>query len=161
MISTYSFLSARLCYGQRNRCRDSVHCLLTFRQFDKKVLRVECRHAGGRLHIPFSTLRFPGTHISAIFLQDTRLHIVRQISSQNLLPHPLTEEHVFQREHYFDALVKVARHPVGTAQIHFFLSSISEEKNTAVLQEAAYDAAHPDVIADAADSRTQGAHAAN
>jgi hypothetical protein len=61
--------------------------------------------------------------------------------------HPLAQEFVAQRHQHFHALVEIARHPVGAADINFFLASIAEIVNPAVFQESPYDAAHLDAVA--------------
>ena len=44
-------------------------------------------------------------------------------------------------------LVKIARHPVGDAQINLLLATIGKKINATVLEEAAHDASHADMIA--------------
>src|SRR5262249_43055898 len=64
-------------------------------------------------------------------------------------------------EHYFDALIEVARHPVGAAQINKGLAAVLEVEDSAVLQEPAHDAAHSNLLTDASEVRAQGAGAAH
>ncbi len=58
-----------------------------------------------------------------------------------------------------DALKQISRHPIGTAQINFFVAAIGEIKDAAVFQEPADNTAHPDMVADAAHARPQPAYA--
>src|SRR6266581_5732212 len=57
--------------------------------------------------------------------------------------------------------MQVARHPVSAPQIDFRLSAILEMIDPAVLQETSDDAAHANLIAEAANPRSQRANAAH
>ena len=56
---------------------------------------------------------------------------------------------------------KIARHPVGAAEINFGLAAILEIEDAAVFQEAPDDAAHANPAADSANARDQRALAAH
>ena len=68
---------------------------------------------------------------------------------------------ILHRKHYFHALVKIARHPVGARQIHFLMAPIRKEVNPAVFEETASHTSHVDAIADATHPRAQSAHSAD
>jgi len=68
---------------------------------------------------------------------------------------------IFYRKHYFNALIELAWHPIGAGYIDLFLATVGEIEDAAVLEETAYDASHLDVVADAANSGAQSAHASH
>src|SRR5208282_2217871 len=105
-----------------------------------------------------SVRRLPGAQIAAVLLQKSYFYIVGEVGGQNFMHHAVAQQRVLEREQNFDALVQIAVHPIGAADVDFGLAAVLEVKNTAVLQEPAHDAAHADAVADAANSRPQRAH---
>ncbi len=73
--------------------------------------------------------------------------------------HAVAEQWVLKRKQDFHALVQIARHPVGAAEVDLRLAAVLEVKDAAVLEEPAHDAAHADAVADATNPRPQGANA--
>ena len=53
------------------------------------------------------------------------------------------------REHQLDALVEVARHPVGARQVDLLVAAVQEVVDARVLEEAIDDGDDLDVVADA------------
>ena len=68
---------------------------------------------------------------------------------------------VAQVEDHFDALVDIALHPIGAAEIDFGFAAVAEDVDAAVLEEAADHAADANPAAESAHSRTQRAGAAH
>src|SRR5262249_38984601 len=99
--------------------------------------------------------------IASVAIQDTGFGGIRKIAQQDLFIDPPAQLRIVQREHHFDAFVKVARHPVGAAQVNLRFAGILEVVNPAVLKEPADDAAYPDAVAQPANSRAKGAAAAH
>ena len=116
--------------------------------------------AGSRRRLSFP-LRLPGPNIAAILLQQARFHVVSQVSFQDLLAHALAQQLILDGENHFHALVQIARHPVRAAHVNFLLAAVGKVKNAAVLEKAAHNAAHPNVVAHPTHPRTQCANAAH
>src|SRR5262249_55205511 len=85
---------------------------------------------------------------------------VLEVIFEDLLDNSTAKHVTSDGEHYFDALIKVARHPVGAAQVNQGLAAVLEVEDSAVLQEPAHDAAHSDLLTDASEARAQCAGAA-
>ena len=64
---------------------------------------------------------------------------------------------ILDREDDLDPAVEVPLHQVGAAKIDLVLSAVAEVVDAAVLEEAADDADHPDVLAPARHARPQAA----
>src|ERR1700683_1478643 len=62
---------------------------------------------------------------------------------------------------YFHAFVKIPRHPIRAAQIHFRAAAVGKCEDPTVLQKTPDDAAHADLAADSPDAGTQGAGPSN
>src|SRR4029077_442886 len=73
----------------------------------------------------------------------------------------VAQQRVLEREQDFHALMQIARHPIGAAEVDFRLAAVLEVKDTAVLKEPPHDTAHANAVADAANSRPQRANAAH
>src|SRR6202040_1924219 len=78
-----------------------------------------------------------------------------------LVHHAIAQQRVLKREQDFHALVQIARHPVGAAEIDLRLAAVLEVKDSAVLKKSAHDTAHADAVADATNPRPQRAYAAH
>ena len=105
--------------------------------------------------------RLPRLHVGSIFQQNSGFAVVGQIRIENLVAHSLAQHFIAQGHEHFDAFVKVARHPVGAADIYLFLTIIGEIENAAVFEEAAHNAPHSYVIAHPANSGAKRADAAD
>src|SRR5215472_10158844 len=103
----------------------------------------------------------PHMRVLAIGAEQAGFAVVCEIGRQNLLRDALAQGWILQREEHLDTLIQIARHPVRAAQINLRLAAVLEIKDAAVLQEAAYDAAHANPAADAAQAWHQGALPAN
>ena len=75
-------------------------------------------------------------------------------------PH-LVELLVEHREADLDTAVQIPRHPVRAAEIREHIAARVEMEDAAVLEEAADDRAHADVLGKPRHARTERAHAAN
>ena len=62
---------------------------------------------------------------------------------------------------HLDAAIEVALHQVGAADVDLFLAAVEEVVDARVLEEAADDRSHRDVVADAGNAWPQAAHAAD
>src|SRR5580658_8685567 len=82
---------------------------------------------------------------------------VSQISGQHFGRDALAQLRIFQRENDFHAFIEIALHPVGAAQINLRRAAVLEIIDTAVLQKASDDAAHPDAAAQSAHTGNQSA----
>src|SRR5215469_5317934 len=133
-----------------------VDGLLALRDRDQEVLRVET--GDGWLALACALPR-PAVH--AVALEDAGFHGVGQIGSHDLLANAVAQHSILYREHDFDALVEITRHPVGAGQIDLLLPPIGEIKNAAVLEKTPHNAAHANAIADAANAGPQRADAAH
>src|SRR5436309_5883213 len=71
------------------------------------------------------------------------------------------ESGVEHREAELDAPEEVARHPVGAREVNVLGAAILEVKHARMLEEAADDRAHADVLRHALDPGAQRAHAAH
>src|SRR5258705_4330886 len=68
---------------------------------------------------------------------------------------------VADRVQRLDAPIEIALHQVGAADVHLFVAAVVEPEDSRMLQEAADDGSHTDVVADARDAGAQAADAAN
>ena len=106
----------------------------------------------------------PGTrrcirmHVGAVRLQQTRLRVVSQIGLQYLAADTVLQHWVLNGKDGLHAFVQISRHPIGAAQIDFLFAAIGKVKYPLVFQKASHNAAHADVIADTAHSRSQSAY---
>ena len=73
--------------------------------------------------------------------------------------HAVAQQRILKREQDFHALMQIARHPIGAAEVDLRLAAVLEVKDSAVLEEPPHDAAHADAVADATNSRSQRAYA--
>src|SRR5215216_4455177 len=64
---------------------------------------------------------------------------------------------IFNGEDHFDSPVKIALHQVGTAKINLVLATVAEVIDAAMLQEAANQTDHADVLAPTGNARSQAA----
>src|SRR5262249_49548942 len=94
-------------------------------------------------------------HVAAVRPHQPRLGIVLEVVFEDLPDNPPAKHLTSYGEHYFDALIEVARHPVGAAQINKGLATVLEVEDSAVLQEPAHDAAHSNLLTDASEVRAQ------
>src|SRR5262249_46177386 len=67
------------------------------------------------------------TRVCPVGVQDSSFARVGQVRSQNVVADAMTKLRIFDREHCLDALIKVARHPVGTAEIYLWSSAVLEK----------------------------------
>ena len=88
------------------------------------------------------------------------LDIVVEIYFQDTLD-PFFMRRKFDGRHQFNAFIEVARHPVSRRNEDVFLAAVIEVEQAAVFQEAADDAVDFDVFADAGQTRTDDADAAD
>ncbi len=96
---------------------------------------------------------FAGANIAAVGQEESRLRRVSQIGFEHFAEYLVAEFRIAQVIHHFDALVDIALHPVRAAQIDFRLSGVSENKDTAVLEESSDHAADADAAADSRANR--------
>src|SRR5437660_6634955 len=73
--------------------------------------------------------------------------------------HAVAQQRILKREQDFHALMQIARHPIGAAEVDLRLAAVLEVKDSAVLKEPPHDAAHADAVAGATNSRPQRAYA--
>jgi hypothetical protein len=71
------------------------------------------------------------------------------------------EAFVANREHHLDAAEEVSIHPVRARTEDLLIAAVVEVVDAAVLEEPADDRAHPHVLGDAGDARSQTADAAH
>src|SRR6478672_2316895 len=108
-------------------------------------------------------LRVKGRLASIAQLVDTvRLH---DLGFDIVAPEPLKDfVDVFlhsacdDRENRLDPAEKVARHPIGAAEINFWIAAIFEAENAAVLQKSSDNTAYFDIFAHVGNADSQGAH---
>ncbi len=86
------------------------------------------------------------TCISTILPQYASLIVVLEIALQDFIKHPFPQSRIPSWKHDLDPLVKVARHPVGTAQIQIGLAIVLEVEDPTVLQKSSYNTAHANAI---------------
>src|SRR5215510_3865998 len=96
-----------------------------------------------------------GPRIIPVAIQDSGFGRIQQILRQNLFINSAPEFWIQKREHYFHALVKIARHPVSAGKVNLGLAAILEIVNPAVFKKPAYYAADPNPVAQSANSRSQ------
>src|ERR1035438_1176406 len=94
-------------------------------------------------------------------LHDPCLRGVVQINFENLVLDLTNQRRVFQGKQHLHATVEVAWHQVGAAQVDFFFAAVTEIIDAAVLQEAADNADHLNVLADPRHARPQAANSAH
>ena len=140
----------------RDGNRNLLGRLGAFRKSDEKILGIECGSASRRTLAP-SARRLPGAQVAAVLLQKSCFHIVGEVCSQNLMYHAVAQQRILKREQDFHALMQIARHPIGAAEVDLRLAAVLEVKDSAVLKEPPHDAAHADAVAGATNSRPQRA----
>src|ERR1700744_5311210 len=91
------------------------------------------------------------TGVCAVGVQNASFACIGQIRRQNLIADPPRDLRILDRKHCLDAFVKVARHPVGAAQVQLGLAAVLEEIDAAVFEETTDDAANLDAAAESAD----------
>src|SRR5258708_20177157 len=106
-------------YGDWNLLRR----LVAFRKSNEKILGAE-RGSAPRRTLTAPAWRLPGTQVAAVLLQKSCFHIVSEVCSQNLMHHAIAQQRVLQREQDFHALMKIAGHPIGAAELDLSLSSL-------------------------------------
>src|SRR5690606_10959237 len=85
-----------------------------------------------------------------------------EVGGDDFLDQALFKLRIEDGKHALNAAEEIAAHPVGAADVHFRLvAGVLEVINAAVLQEAAHDAAHPDVLAHPLDAGHEAANAAD
>src|SRR5262249_56240838 len=89
------------------------------------------------------------------------LRVVVEVGEQPLADDALLERGIEHREAELDPAEEVARHPVGAREVHVFGAAVLEVEDARVLEEAADDRAHADVVREALDARPQRAYAAH
>src|SRR3972149_7609574 len=67
----------------------------------------------------------------------------------------------FHREYHFHAVIKIARHEVGTARVKLFLPTIAEIIHAAMFEKTPNNTNNVNVIAHAFDAGLQATHAAH
>ncbi len=87
--------------------------------------------------------------------------VVAQGVGECFVDDALLERLVIYRESDFHAPEEIAVHPVGRRQVHRLFALGIEIEDAGVLQEAAHDGAHADVLRQARHPGAQGAHAAH
>lgn len=90
-----------------------------------------------------------------------RFGLFLEVSAEDIVSQCGYQADLANREEYFDAPIKVARHEVGAAEIDFLLAAIEEVKNAAVFKETADNTGYVDVVADARNAWPQAADSAN
>ena len=104
--------------------------------------------SGGEAHQIFldgkavAAARGVRTRVGAIRGEDAGLTRVGEVGSEDFFADTFAEDGILQRENYFDTLVKIAGHPVRTAEKHFRRAAIFEIIDAAVFEKTADDAAH-------------------
>ena len=99
--------------------------------------------------------------VVAVGLEHPRPSIIAQLHLQHRLANVGSDRLLFDREDNLDAAVQVARHQIGTAQVHFRITAVLKVVDAAVLQEAPDNADHADVLADTGQTGPQTADAAH
>src|SRR4029079_3507948 len=133
------------CSSEVLRCghRKDFQRVLAFRQPDKELLCVE---SWLRLPSPFAQA-LARVDIRSVSLQETSFCRIGQVHLQNRMTDPISQKSVPNRTQHFNALIKIARHPVGASGIDLFRPAIEKIIDAAVLQEAAHDTAHTNAAA--------------
>src|SRR5262249_42426850 len=96
---------------------------------------------------------------AAVCIQIPRLAVVRQQNVENTRDVVLRSR-IFDRDDDLDAVVEVPRHQIGAAEERRGVIRGLENEQSAVLEEAADDAAHPDGLAQIGNSGPQRADTA-
>src|ERR1035438_8581791 len=134
---------------------------LPFCNADQEILCAERGSTRRRTAVARAVQRLPRPHVGCIFQQDSRLAVVGQVRVENFMTHAFPEHLISEPYEHFDPLVQIARHPVCTTHVNLFFAAVGEIEDPTVLEEASHNAAHVDVVAHAADSRTKSTNAAN
>src|SRR5262245_38443904 len=105
-------------------------------------------------------------HGGAIGQDLPALLVVLEIGDHDLIEHLLMDGRIEDRAHDLDPPVEVARHQVGGSDIDRRLAmrqavATAEAEDAAVLEEAANDGFHADIVRQSFDPRTQAADAAH
>ena len=90
-------------------------------------------------------LRF-GTHIAAIGLHQPGALVVGQRQGEGFADDAGFEWRILNRNAGFHAAEQVASHPVGAGNPHFAVAMVFKIKHARVLQQAADNRAHADVV---------------
>src|ERR1700686_3216023 len=143
--------------SRRNR-RRNYRGGLPLRNAHQEILCTEGSGARRRAAVSSPAQWLPGPYVSRIFEKNARLAVIGQVRVKNFMVYPLPQHFIAQWHQHFYALVQIARHPVGSADVNLFVAAIGKVENAAVLQEAAHNAANADVVAHSPHSRTERAN---
>src|SRR5205823_7551599 len=84
--------------------------------------------------------------VAAVGLHLPSLAVVVQVGLQAFADHAALERRVEDREAQLDAAEEIAVHPIGTSEVDILGAVVGEEEYARVLEEAADDRAHADVV---------------
>ena len=107
---------------------------------------------------PFFGLHF--THAPSA-CEIPRVDVVREVDVEAFVDDAPAQFRVEDRKRDFDPAEQVAPHPVGRREPHVRLAAVLEIPDAMVLEEAAEDRAHADVLGRAGHARPQRARAAH
>src|SRR5664280_810081 len=94
-------------------------------------------------------------HVLAIGVHMSGLDLVLEVCAKNLVAKNANQLLVLNGKIRFNPAIQVARHQVGTPQVHFFTPAIPEIENPAVLQKTSNNADDANVVAHPVKSRPQ------
>ena len=81
------------------------------------------------------------------------------MDAKNLIPESGLQAAVLYREEGLDAAIEIARHQVGAADEHLFVTAVVEIVDPGMLEKASHDGRHLDVLTHPGDARTEAADA--
>src|SRR6185369_10650353 len=87
--------------------------------------------------------------IASVGLEFTCLGVVSEVSVKQDVSQVALRLRVGNRRHYFDAMLQISRHQVGTADVDLLVAAVREPEDTAVLEKTTHDSAHAYILGQA------------